>query len=780
MPRPSVSSRLKKATRPRVALLRETHSSSLQAMASTQDARPSLLRRPDGAFSLALAMDPTDNAQYLHTIIQWLLAGHARFDDGRRIRDALERLHRGKHQLPRKQRDIGHYRTLHALEDVVAPLTSSIVTQLPDDIAADSPLVASGDGWGLFRVETTRAATFWADGTRWCTRHPTTSSQYLHKAPLYVLAAGRHRLQMHVPSQQLMDRDDHQIRSLPPDLMVPAFEAMLAQVPAHGTDEFLHPLRFRMHMESLLDAVDGGDRLGAYHPAIRKAVLQGNAKVSANGRVAVYTHYGEDASRHDDSKNAYPTLILTIDEHGVARVDEFSSGTIFDESVHARIPVAAIVAQCFAGIPREVDAVQFRTRTADLLASTLAHQKHCAVVLDGDAFLVHFDEQPFDDGDPCPYAINVLDPSAPLGSRVHRLSRPSDLLAVPSRISRMLSFLQQDGSTLLPFEILGPNVIEDTTRWRTSHLKTTALTAVLKSFERDGQPVQYARNPRTNGKVASTCWRPRIEDLIGTVFADSDHDSINRLLRPILGGRHVSLHRERFVILHAKDGGGAGMGEALLSIKDVPGAGLLLAAIPDSECTEDLIESLLDAGRWEAMQVAPPRFLTRERGKRAIGAELPFAFQPFFAARSVSLGLQRYLDEARNNDPLEDLLIEMISGKSQTWMQDFQRIRSVDTGELLEGDYLAKAIRRRFAGIPPVGLPWGLAMESLRRSLDGLEDFMIDFLDDRWALHKPDTDDKVTELLSIPGVSEAILRMRTELVGALLPRIVADQKVADP
>lgn len=210
-----------KAGLKRVEFLRDKHADAVQDL-FTDPGLPGYsrlaARGAPAVFDYLLATDPTPKAIYLQSVIRWFLKGTVRIEDARRVRKALTRFHANKAKLDVADRDINTYHSpgdIEALFDRVEAAGGTAVREIPPDVLAEGPVLASGDDWVLVRLDTYRASRWWADSTSWCTRHQGMYDNYSSRGPLYVLSWKGTKIQCSMAAGQFMDRYD---RLITPDL----------------------------------------------------------------------------------------------------------------------------------------------------------------------------------------------------------------------------------------------------------------------------------------------------------------------------------------------------------------------------------------------------------------------------------------------------------------------------------------------------------------------------------------------------------------------------------
>lgn len=227
---------IRKQNLPRVRRMREMHELDLFNRTPYPGVPYfSLVKRRPAAFAHVLAMDPTPKAIYLHVVVKWMLNRFIRHEDARRIRDLLGIFHARKHALPEHMRDIGRYQTPGDLEEALLGAPDTRIRPIPDDVLFLAPAVAAGPNWAIHRVTETSAATWFADATSWCTRHPSTAQRYLDQGPLYVVLANGAKFQFHVRSGQFADRYDRPVLDLTvlESDVLEAIEQILAGTPEY-------------------------------------------------------------------------------------------------------------------------------------------------------------------------------------------------------------------------------------------------------------------------------------------------------------------------------------------------------------------------------------------------------------------------------------------------------------------------------------------------------------------------------------------------------------------
>lgn len=237
-----MTSARKKASR-RLSVLREKHSQDLLDMGMMlADVHPRLLRHRTALFDYLVAFDASPKGIHVQIIVKWFFAGAIRLEDGRRIRDLLERFESSKHRLPVDRRDANAFDApgdIEAMFDGLDGKGDAEKHKIPSWVLEQAPLVGEGDDWAVFRLDTAEASAFWANSTSWCTRHASTFASYSARSPLYVIRLRGERFQMSRSSSQLMDRYD---RSVTPDTVQSwPTDLVSCLLDAAGYEEALQP-----------------------------------------------------------------------------------------------------------------------------------------------------------------------------------------------------------------------------------------------------------------------------------------------------------------------------------------------------------------------------------------------------------------------------------------------------------------------------------------------------------------------------------------------------------
>ena len=158
-------------------------------------------------------------------------------EDLYKVTDDLKKFERFKNRLSQEQRDINKL-TPRSLYDAVKDFDLTIATttkaeRKAAEVHPGAKLVYDGDNWRVIKIQDKgqsgkEAACFYGGNnkeTRWCTSAPGASwfERYIKDGPLYVIYRPSdtkiapetglpvERYQFHFPSNQFMDKDDHQV-----------------------------------------------------------------------------------------------------------------------------------------------------------------------------------------------------------------------------------------------------------------------------------------------------------------------------------------------------------------------------------------------------------------------------------------------------------------------------------------------------------------------------------------------------------------------------------------
>lgn len=180
------------------------------------------VEREKRVFPLICQFDPTDGRYH-----GWLSQWRRRLWDQRGfrtsvdlmqledVRRALARFHALKDRLPVEQRDVGQYRTVEDLQNIIPTRIAETQRRkeresLKAEAYCQSEILYRDDKWMVVRLKGFAAARFWGLGTRWCT----TSAEHIYlnyadKGDLLVFLTPDGKYQLSTQSRMFRDeRDD--------------------------------------------------------------------------------------------------------------------------------------------------------------------------------------------------------------------------------------------------------------------------------------------------------------------------------------------------------------------------------------------------------------------------------------------------------------------------------------------------------------------------------------------------------------------------------------------
>lgn len=716
---------------PRVLHLADRHAARLLALAKAEvdafDGRTSMISNPMRPFQIALATDPTPKSIYLTAIIKWLEHRVMRFEDARIVRETLERFHAGKRRLPVDQRDIGRYETPGDVAEAIDILSDSSVADIPTDILAACPILAQGDGWSIFEVSEARSASWWADSTSWCTRHPETATRYLKQGPLLVLNTPAGKMQMHVHLGQFMDRYDNRVREGAdiPDAALLALWNQLGKKTDLVRIETILMLHGLLKDRGLLNWHKNSEHL------LSVARMRQPSWISLDGQAFLGTD--------DDPKDSMWTGHMGEDGH--VRYDRTAPFLEEMEKPHSSLlgalrwslrPTVNDMRQKDLRVRNIMDTGLHRTARPPTGAAT------CAVLIDdGDPILLWTEtgRRQYD-------AVHVLDMDADPGKRMHRLSSPADLAASPERVRKAMLIHAVERSSLLVHKAIGLHDIPSAAkaRWASNAGKGAAIRQLMlcedETIRRQLLEMSFG-NQRVEGTLRL---------LSGVIWPTSRHIVTNPSSTP------PSI-------------------DDLMDISSIPGAGILLAAFPEEQCKDDVVDRLIAAGRIEVLQVVPRGMLTEARIEATLNHDASEAMLLPCHSRVLTVANLALLYKLSQNKPIVRRMYQLVShhvhDKSRKDVVHVAGVDHVDLDALcmtvLADFEKRRRLEARLAAVPPVGLPWPMAMRRLKRSLHGIEDVVASLLDNGgWLGEGRSFEERLDDLATIDGAMEVVAQHRLQ------------------
>jgi hypothetical protein len=221
------------ALRPRLAKIVDLHGDTL--LTTIKERTHNVSMTSDDLIRRFAEFDPTIEKSRTQWLIKTYIADkHFKMEDLGRAQAALTVFTRCKHRLPIEQRELSRFKSLSALEDLVAPfihmeeqsrlerdlssVTGREKRRLEDQKARDESLTLQEQkGHPTIAVPMTEfASCWWGRGTRWCTasRKENAFLDYNHDAPLIVIVdTDGAKFQMFVTHDdiQFMDAPDKDV-----------------------------------------------------------------------------------------------------------------------------------------------------------------------------------------------------------------------------------------------------------------------------------------------------------------------------------------------------------------------------------------------------------------------------------------------------------------------------------------------------------------------------------------------------------------------------------------
>jgi len=687
----------KKSSLSRVCHLRGKHAAALQDLAfDANSAVPPFVlkfvdKRPTGAFDYILAFDPTPKGIYVQSIIRWLLAGTIRFEDGRQVRKTLERFHAAKHRLELEARDIGHYGSPGEINRILVADEDLIIRDMPPEVEAGTELVDQGNGWVLLRVNEVIAAQWWADSTSWCTRHGHHARRYLERDALYILASKRWKYQIHVPTGQFMNEHDVQVWDLPDVPLEALFSVhrFVAGGEVPGATFSLAELSDRV--KDIIDRRQG--KKTVERPKVSPSF--GLSWRDTDGHREVTTQ----SSEHDKR------LIVRDGERGEQLL---SSKVLYDPVGYPTWSVKLFAEFLKSGALRvskgtlgdNVYPIQGVNELNSMRSCFLKNVDTGRVVVrDGRHFAIWVgrQEKRFS-------SLIVIDIDTDGHERVFSIKSGADFKKVPTHVQEAVCCFNEDVLDVEVLLSLGGLVAGDRERWQRPEVRKKFMSAVL-----------------TGQGLESPC----LHDAVKMVFEDSNSStwaSLHRLLCGVEIRKETILRRTPRVAPTKED---------VLACRYLDLGGLLLAALPDEECTDEIVDALLDAGRQEVINVMPAHLFTSERLSRVTGeigtaimspriislASFQLVWEDFRRFTNLSLYLRRWV-EGKGLSVIGALARGRLPGQSDKEFQELQALNENWEQYLVHRfkyPVLTAHVLRSFEAVPPVGLPWPYALEELER-----------------------------------------------------------------
>lgn len=171
--------------------------------------------------------DPSTNKQYTQWILSKYNKGDFRQEDHERIKTALQNFETHKSKLNnftdennkvRNAKDIGSYKNLSHLEDVLEPHIEKPIEkskkQIKKDIKSDGANnIYEDKDIRVVHLKNHAAACLYGSGTRWCTAGKSSKlfNMYNEKGPIHYIEDKKtgEKFQLHLHSGQFMDAKDH-------------------------------------------------------------------------------------------------------------------------------------------------------------------------------------------------------------------------------------------------------------------------------------------------------------------------------------------------------------------------------------------------------------------------------------------------------------------------------------------------------------------------------------------------------------------------------------------
>lgn len=720
---------------PRVKHLADRHAMQLFEVATAEveafGGRKTMVSDSMRPFRIALATDPTSKAMYSTAVIKWLLHGVMRFEDARIVRDTIERFHASKRRLPVDLRDIGRHETPGDLAKAIGMVEDASVADIPAEILDACPILAQGDGWSIFEVSDTRSASWWADSTSWCTRHPDTAIRYLKQGPLLVLNAPSGKYQAHAHVGQFMDRYDNRVRKdadIPNAALLALWNLLGKQTDLVRTETVLM-LHGILKARGLLDWHKNSEHL------LSVARMRQPSWMSLDGQAFLGTD--------DDPKDSMWTGLLGPDGH--VRYDR--TAPFLDEMEKPRSPLLGALRWSLRPVVKDMlrDGRRPGRRSVSIMDKGLHRTARpptgattCAVLVDdGDPILMWIEtgRRQLD-------AVHVLDMDAVPGQRMHRLCTPDDFATAPPRIREAMLILAAERSSLLVHKAIGlddlPNAAR--ARWGTSAGKGAALRQLMLVDDADIR-----------------------RKLLGMSLGQGRVEGTMRLLSGVVwpSSRHIVTNSSSTPPAIAD----------LMDIASVPGAGILLAAFPDEQCTDDVVDSLIAAGRIEVLQVVPRGMLTAARIKATLAHDANESMLLPCHSRVLTVANLTLLHKLSHSNPIvrrmHQLVSQHVHDKSRKDVVHVAGVDHVDLDALcmtvLADFEKRRQLEARLAPVPPVGLPWPMAMRRLKRSLHGIEDVVASLLDNGgWLGEGRSFEERLDDLATLDGAMEVVAQHRLQ------------------
>ena len=745
----------RKSNLPRVLHLRSKHAEALNALAlRTRNFLPiglesRLVRLDHAAFSYALAMDPTGNAMYLQRIIHWLNHGAARFEDARDIRDLLSRFHVAKHRLPRDQRDIGHFESPGDLMEALEPLGPAELPDMPESISRDCAVAAHGEGWTILEVRTTQAAAFWGDSTNWCTRHPSTALGYLRQGSLHVLLSGKNKYQFHGPSEQLADRFDRLPHELPgvPDEAIQAAIEIIDGEPIPGAS--FVKVGIASHLRSILATRHGRSLTFPEYEAPQALSYGRQIWSSPDGRCSI----GNRMTHPWDAQ--LPTIRIEIDRdetHDV-RSDILTASRPYPE--HIRNLMMDFIRSGAARISKGSmdDGVHHfhpeHKTELHLIAEHFLQQHHilpCVVVSEGHRHAIWFGK-PRDEA-PC---LQILDIDGPSHERLSIVRDRRDFESAPKHLQAAIRLY--NGSNPIPAMLVAMGA------------EATSNIAHWQDDDRAGDVVLAAFLARSSSGLASA---------IRLATGHLDEKTTNSVLRlvssiehrPISAFLHMNLNLEVQPqgVLVGRRTSRLPTVEDLRRAMQIKNAGLLIAGLPAAECTDDLIDEMISAGRGEVICAIPGDMLTPERIVEAYAKveDMPRLVSPRVLTRHA-LDVVQELGPTIVPPHLNRYVMAMMHDKGVGLVRAMTSLINTDV-PATEADTLRKVgldgfyaspqafpvlhgkVMEVFSAAPAHAMPWPYALARLRKDCSDLPTVVSESLQGCWGPPDARIDDLASAL----------------------------------